>query len=293
MHLKYNVHLFDFPKTMLSHDAKSVNGDPELCVRILIPRSASGVIIGRSGSSIKDISAASNARLKLSDNHDPFQTNERIVSITSSNTENIKQATTSIIAILLDNRDVGNFINVSSSYTSLGSNAPLSMFSNVPSSLSADQYNFRQFHAPPSLSTAPHSSNSFNSLHPPSTHFNNEPSFSLRQSVAPSLTTQQSPNMQSNRMFRSVPSTSSTSTQEIVTQVLVPDHLVGAVLGKGGHVLKSIISNTGARIKVSNKGDFVAGTTNRSVTIEGNQDQVQSAHTAILNQLSNVQSKHA
>lgn len=64
------------------------------------------------------------------------------------------------------------------------------------------------------------------------------------------------------------------SVPTVSTQMGVPDQLVGVVVGKGGMVLKGIMGSTGARIKVSQKGEYISGTTNRSVTIEGTQEQV-------------------
>lgn len=77
----------------------------------------------------------------------------------------------------------------------------------------------------------------------------------------------------------------------IVTQMGVPDEMVGAVVGKGGAVLKSIMANSGASVKISQKNEFIEGTTNRSVTIEGTQEQVQYAQSAIMSQIGNHMTK--
>jgi hypothetical protein len=43
----------------------------------------------------------------------------------------------------------------------------------------------------------------------------------------------------------------------------VPDRMIGAVLGKGGAVLREIQAQSGARITISKRGEFAPGTTNR------------------------------
>jgi hypothetical protein len=59
-------------------------------VRLLIPHGASGVVIGRAGANIKEISTVTDTRLKLADATDPYQTKERIVNISGSQGENVK-----------------------------------------------------------------------------------------------------------------------------------------------------------------------------------------------------------
>ena len=51
--------------------------------------------------------------------------------------------------------------------------------------------------------------------------------------------------------------------------VAVPDEHIGAVLGKGGRTISEIQVASGVRIKVSDRGDFIPGTRNRSVTLFG------------------------
>eukprot|EP00292_Cryptomonas_paramecium_P006823 CAMPEP_0113663326 /NCGR_PEP_ID=MMETSP0038_2-20120614/1077_1 /TAXON_ID=2898 /ORGANISM="Cryptomonas paramecium" /LENGTH=460 /DNA_ID=CAMNT_0000578335 /DNA_START=14 /DNA_END=1392 /DNA_ORIENTATION=- /assembly_acc=CAM_ASM_000170 len=49
----------------------------------------------------------------------------------------------------------------------------------------------------------------------------------------------------------------------------VPEQIVAAILGKGGDVIKELMRQTGASIKVSKKGEVVPGTDLRIVTITG------------------------
>ncbi|GAQ83784.1 RNA-binding protein Nova-1 [Klebsormidium nitens] len=51
--------------------------------------------------------------------------------------------------------------------------------------------------------------------------------------------------------------------------VAVPDEHVGAIVGRGGRTITEIQQMAGVRIKISDRGDFVMGTTNRKITITG------------------------
>ena len=50
-----------------------------LTIRVLVPMAASGSLIGRGGSVIKQLNEASGCKIKLADIADPFKTEERIV----------------------------------------------------------------------------------------------------------------------------------------------------------------------------------------------------------------------
>ena len=51
----------------------------------------------------------------------------------------------------------------------------------------------------------------------------------------------------------------------------VSDSVIPGILGRGGQVIKEIQETSGASIKVSQKGDYVPGTSLRIITISGNQ----------------------
>ncbi len=56
---------------------------------MLIPKVASAAVIGKSGSVIKRMSEQSSCRYQLGEENDPFNTNERIVTITGSASQNV------------------------------------------------------------------------------------------------------------------------------------------------------------------------------------------------------------
>lgn len=57
----------------------------------------------------------------------------------------------------------------------------------------------------------------------------------------------------------------------------IPDEHVGAIVGRGGKIITEIQQNSGTRIKISDRGDYMPGTTNRKVTITGSSEGVRQA----------------
>lgn len=52
-------------------------------------------------------------------------------------------------------------------------------------------------------------------------------------------------------------------------QVLVPDNMIGSILGRGGRTLNELQLHSGTRIRISQRGEYLPGTRNRIVTIRG------------------------
>ncbi len=52
-------------------------------------------------------------------------------------------------------------------------------------------------------------------------------------------------------------------------QVLVPDTMIGSILGRGGRTLNELQMHSNTRIRISQRGEYVPGTRNRIVTIRG------------------------
>ncbi|MBA0600357.1 hypothetical protein Gorai_006545, partial [Gossypium raimondii] len=68
----------------------------------------------------------------------------------------------------------------------------------------------------------------------------------------------------------------------------VSDGHIGLVLGRGGRNIMEISQASGARIKISDRGDFMSGTTDRKVTITGSQRAIQQAETMIMQKVANT-----
>ena len=67
--------------------------------------------------------------------------------------------------------------------------------------------------------------------------------------------------------------------QGFSAQVVVPDTLIGSILGRGGRTLNDLQLHSNTRIRISQRGEYVPGTRNRIVTIRG-----QTAHSVSLAQ---------
>ncbi|OEH77092.1 RNA-binding protein nova-1 [Cyclospora cayetanensis] len=62
----------------------------------------------------------------------------------------------------------------------------------------------------------------------------------------------------------------------------VPEAVIGAVIGKSGRCVSEIMKQTGARVQISHKGDFVPGTTDRKIVVSGSVAAVHNAHVLLL-----------
>ena len=71
-----------------------------------------------------------------------------------------------------------------------------------------------------------------------------------------------------------VPVTTNGQPKGSLIQMSIPDSLIGAILGRGGSTLNELQSSTNTRIRISQRGVYVPGTTNRVVTIQGRQGKV-------------------
>jgi KH domain len=52
-------------------------------------------------------------------------------------------------------------------------------------------------------------------------------------------------------------------------QILIPDTVVGSILGRGGRTLTELQMLTGTRIRISQRGEYMPGTRSRIVTVRG------------------------
>ena len=69
--------------------------------------------------------------------------------------------------------------------------------------------------------------------------------------------------------------------------------MVGAVVGRGGAKITEIQHITGCRVKISQRGDYIPGTTNRTVTITGPLSACQAAQFLINQAVTSQSQGHA
>lgn len=69
-------------------------------IRVLIPKIASAAIIGKGGSVIKRMSEQSGCRYQLGEENDPFNTNERVVTITGASSVSVVSVSRSVFSLV-------------------------------------------------------------------------------------------------------------------------------------------------------------------------------------------------
>ena len=70
-------------------------------VRLVVPRPAAGVLIGKGGAVIKQISEATSCKLQLGDEKDPYGTNERLFNVSSSTVQHLVEVLFTLFLIFL------------------------------------------------------------------------------------------------------------------------------------------------------------------------------------------------
>ncbi|XP_020896994.1 RNA-binding protein Nova-1 [Exaiptasia diaphana] len=242
-------------------------------MKIVVPNSTAGMIIGKGGSAIKSYSEQTGARIQISQKDADSVAGERIVNV--SGTEEQVQAACSIIAAKVQ-EDPEHALNNNIMYTGLtsqrhanghfGTNLQLGTLSGfggigLPGTTPGSQ-------GTQGTSTANH--------------------------ILAQAALMGGSNPLSSALGISPPSTATTSTSiqsSATLEITVPDELIGAILGKGGKTINELMQYSGARIQVSQKGEFVPGTNNRKVVITGDVQAAQLAHFLITQRLQQVEAE--
>ncbi|KAG2723408.1 hypothetical protein I3760_02G169400 [Carya illinoinensis] len=205
--------------------------DPRSKVRLIVPNSSCGGIIGKGGSTIKSFIEDSQAGIKISPlDNNYYGLNDRLLTLTGNLDEQMR-AIDLIISKLAEDPHYSQSMNTPFSYPGVS---------------------FSGFHGTPHTYVLP------------------------SVATAPQNTMSYGPNgaggkFQSNKEDRS----------NSVTIGVADDH-IGLVVGRGGRNVMEISQVTGARIKISDRGDFVTGTTNRKVTITGSHRAISAAESMIM-----------
>nr|XP_011469267.1 PREDICTED: RNA-binding protein Nova-1 isoform X2 [Fragaria vesca subsp. vesca] len=201
------------------YSEESEDVEPRTKLRLIVPNSSCGGIIGKQGSTIKSFIEESQAGIKISpQDNNYFGVNDRLVTLTGTLDEQMRAADLILSKLSED-----------SHYTQ-SMNAPFS----YPAAYNAVSY------GPP----------------PP----NGPPNGAAGK-------------FQNNKEDR--------NNNNSVT-IGVADSHIGLVVGRGGRTIMEISQGSGARIKISDRGDFMSGTTDRKVTITGSQRSIQVAETMIM-----------
>ncbi|XP_057735522.1 protein BTR1 isoform X2 [Arachis stenosperma] len=266
-------------------------------VRFLVSNSAAGSVIGKGGSTITDFQSQSGARIQLSRNHEFFPgTTDRIIMVSGGINE-ILRAVELILSKLLselqseDENDAEpktkvRLIVPNGSCGGIIGKGGATIRSFIEESqagikISPQDNNYyglndrlvtltgtldEQMRAVDlivsKLAEDPHYSQSMNSP------------FSY---PAPYNAANYRPNGAAGGKFQNSKEDRSNS----LTIGVADDH-IGLVVGRGGRNIMDISQVSGARIKISDRGDYISGTTDRKVTITGSQRAIRTAESMIM-----------
>ncbi|XP_050108243.1 protein BTR1-like isoform X3 [Malus sylvestris] len=196
------------------HSEETEEVEPRTKLRLVVPNSSCGGIIGKGGSTIKSFIEESQAGIKISpQDNNYFGLNDRLVTITGSLDEQMR-AVDLIVAKLSEDSHYAQSMNAPFSYPA---------------------YNAMSY-GPPNGTGG---------------KFQN-----AKEDQSNSVT------------------------------IGVADEHIGLVLGRGGRTITEISQGSGAKIKISDRGDFMSGTTDRKVTITGSQRAIRAAESMIMQKVS-------
>ncbi|CAN6476964.1 unnamed protein product [Victoria cruziana] len=233
-----------------SHAEDGDDAESASKLRLVVPNSACGGIIGKGGSTIKSFIEDSQAGIKISpQDHSFVGVNDRVVTVTGSMEEQLR-ALFLIVNKLIEDPHYSQYANSPLSYT--GGN--FSGLHGVPVN-----------YVLPSIVPAAYNVINYGSNGTAGKFHNSKglmaPVIALRPSNV-------------SREAQSSPSA------KPVTLGVADEH-IGLVVGRGGRNITEIMQASGARIKISDRGDFISGTSKRKVTISGTEDAIRAAQTMI------------
>lgn len=198
-----------------------------ILVRLLVPTASCGMLIGKGGNHIKEISDKSGAKIQLAqkDEATAVVTSERVLTITA-NIDSAISCTHLILDDMIKHPDVSKYSNQTTSYSKIS-----------PSDVDT--------RSKPGAQRRSHEQSE-------------NPSDYLASSTK-----------QHNVIDSAGSSSSHQPHQQSSVQMTVPDELISAIIGRNRTGLADLQARSGARIIVSNRGDFVPGTSNRIIEIIG------------------------
>ena len=263
------------PPAMRLNPAMTYDRERAKQMKIVVPNSTAGLIIGKSGATIKYIGDQTGARIQVSQKNAETVPGERVIGITGT-LEQV-QAACAVIAAKVQ-EDPEHALNNNISYSSLGghrlSNGSSSLNALTGGGLSGSGLGGLGFHNSGSSSSNAATNNI------------------LAHAALLSGGGLGASNPLLNVMGNLGPLGLSSSSSQIhctaTLELTVPDELIGAVLGKQGKTINEFMQYSGAKIQVSQKGEYVPGTNNRKVVITGDWNCAQTAHFLITQRLQQV-----
>ncbi|KAH7537054.1 hypothetical protein FEM48_Zijuj03G0051500 [Ziziphus jujuba var. spinosa] len=230
------------------HTEESDDAELRTKVRLIVPNSSCGGIIGKGGSTIKSFIEDSQAGIKISpQDNNYFGLNDRLVTLTGTLEEQLR-AIDLIISKLAEDPHYVQSMNAPFSYPGLSFFVIVFFYVNqlVVCVFFSGFHGIPYPYMLPSVATAPYNAMSYG------------------------------PNGAGGKFQNTKEDRNNSVT------IGVADGHIGLVVGRGGRNIMEISQASGARIKISDRGDFMSGTTDRKVTITGSQRAIRAAESMIM-----------
>ena len=244
-------------------------GMPDRCnmVKLIIPNSTAGMVIGKGGCFIRGITGDTGAKLQISQK-DLEISGERVITITGE-PEQVKAAVAAVVTKCQDDPEHG--LNTNLNYSNYIKNKPGT--SSVSTSMAGALGNLSTLLG---LAAGNHDSSSANLLAQAGVLASNAHGSNPLASNPLATANPLSAMLGMQQLGGTSPANAITTTATY--EMSVPDHLVGIILGKGGKTLNEFMQFSNAVITISHKGEFIPGTSNRKVVITGDPTSVQTAY---------------
>lgn len=233
---------------------------PPVSLRLIVPTSQCGSLIGKGGSKIKDIRETTSASITVASEMLPSST-ERAVTI-SGTPEAITKAIYQVCCVMLESPPKGATIP----YRPKPATAPIifagGSVSSPHDSLKQQAYAVHGNYAlaQPDLTKLHHQL----ALHHQQTPYaipGQTPFSPAAHHFSPALT----------QFTAQTAPPQAVQGQATTQEITIPNHLIGCVIGRGGTKIQEIRQMSGANIKIANSQE---GSTDRSVTITGSPESV-------------------
>lgn len=273
-------------------------------VRLLVPTSFCGMLIGRSGSNIKQLKEESGVtliQLSPKGNEDDVlspdgisvsaSTSERIMTIAGPNLKSCVQCVQLILTDMASNPELSRYVNMTTRYSKvmcqvqappprhepscLGfhlqypvcyntNSGAIERFYPLLHGLCIETSPTRQLHIPVETHSISHSAPGISALPGPTLPDGLIPS----GLISPVNELTDFFQEQSLGLF-SRPRSPQGISHDITCDIGIPENVVGSILGQGGNILDELQTQSKTRIRLSRRGEFFPGTNQRIVTITG------------------------